>query len=305
MSSTRPFRPDLRTRVAIVTGASRGIGRATALALAECGCAVVVAAKTAQEDPRLPGTIYTVVEEIRQKGGRAMAYQLDVRNEAEVQRCVDKTVETFGTVDIVVNNASALWWRPILDTPVSRFDLMMGVNARGSYALTRAALPHMIKGGWGHVICMSPPLDEATNLAGRVAYSITKMGMTIVALGVAAEFEGKGIAGNALWPATLVESSAVENFQMGERSQWRKADVLADAVLCLLSKHPNDAGASGIAWEDEELLRANGATDEMMATYRCDPNVEPPTMRQLAGREPRIFDRGRAMGNKNKARSKL
>lgn len=283
---------------AIITGASRGIGRACALALAECGCAVIVAAKTVTPDPKLPGTILTVVEEIKRLGGQAAPFQLDVQNDKECERCVQFALDTFGSIDIVINNASALWWKNIEDTPMSRYDLMMKVNARGSFALTRAALPHLKKQKWGHVINMSPPIETST-IAGRTAYSISKFGMTIVALGVADECRGLGVAGHSLWPATVVESYASENFSLGDRAMWRKADILADAVLCLLSQDPNKV--TGQSWIDEELLRDFGVTD--FVRYRCDPDVEPPTMKDLAEQsEQQVFERGKALTPEERAR---
>ena len=264
--------------------------------MAECGCAIIVAAKTVTPDPKLPGTIYTVVDEIVRAGGKAAPFQLDVQNEKDCDACVKFALEKFGSVDIVINNASALWWKPIEETPMSRFDLMMRVNARGSFALTKAALPHMKKSGWGYVINMSPPI-EPKRLETRVAYSISKFGMTLVALGVADECRGVGVGGHSLWPATIVESYASENFAMGDRAMWRKADVLADSVLCILSQDPKTF--TGGMWIDEDLLRDHGITD--FTGYRCDPNVEPPTMRQLAGDQKEVFERGKALTPEERA----
>lgn len=255
----------------------------------ECGCNVVVCAKTVLPDPKLPGTIHTVVDEIRAQGGQAAAFQLDVQNASECQACADFAFKTFGSVDIVINNASALWWRKIVDTPLSRFDLMLGVNARGSFALTRACLPYM-NPKWGFVISMSPPIEDASNLNERTAYAISKLGMTLVAMGVAAEYRGQGIAGHSLWPATVVESYASENFAMGDRSSWRTAQVLVDSVLCILSQNPVEF--TGKTWIDEDLLRNFGVED--FKRYRCDPDVEPPTMRELAGSGD-AFSRGKAL----------
>jgi citronellol/citronellal dehydrogenase len=283
---------------AIITGASRGIGRACALALAECGCAIIVAAKTATPDPRLPGTIYSVCEEIVQRGGRALPFQLDVQHDKDCEACVQFALEKFGSVDILINNASALWWKTIEETPMNRFDLMLRVNARGSFVLTKACLPHMKKRGWGFVINMSPPI-EPKSLEGRVAYSISKFGMTLVALGVADEGKGKGVAGHSLWPATIVESYAAENFSLGDKAMWRKADILADAVLCIVSQDPNTF--TGQSWIDEDLLRDFGLTD--FTPYRCDPNVEPPSMKQLAGSEQKdVFQRGKALSPEERAK---
>ena len=265
--------------------------------MAECGCAIIVAAKTVTPDPKLPGTIYTVVDEITRAGGKALPFQLDVQNEKDCEACVQFAIEKFGSIDIVINNASALWWTPIEQTPMSRFDLMMRVNARGTFALTKAALPHMKKSGWGFVINMSPPI-EAKSLSNRVAYSISKFGMTLVALGVADECRGIGVAGHSLWPATIVESYAAENFSLGDRAMWRKADILVDAVLCMLCQDPKTF--TGGMWVDEELLRDNGVTD--FTGYRCDPNVEPPTMKELAGGEQSdVFQRGKALSPEERA----
>lgn len=266
--------------------------------MAECGCAIVVAAKTVEPDPKLPGTIYTVVEEITRAGGKAAPYQLDVQNDKECEACVKFAIEKFGSIDIVINNASALWWKSIEETPMSRFDLMIRVNARGSFALTKSALPYMKNNKWGYVINMSPPV-EAKSLEGRVAYSISKFGMTIVALGVAEEGRGHGVAGHSLWPATIVESYAAENFSLGDRAMWRKADILVDAVLCMLSQNPNEF--TGGTWIDEDLLRDHGITN--FDGYRCDPNVEPPTMKELAGGEQKsVFERGKALSTEERAK---
>ena len=230
-------------------------------------------------------------------GGKALPFQLDVQNEKDCEACVQFALQKFGSVDILINNASALWWKTIEETPMSRFDLMIRVNARGSFVLTKACLPHMKNRGWGFVINMSPPID-AKSLEGRVAYSISKFGMSIVALGVADECRGTGVAGHTLWPATVVESYAAENFSLGDRSMWRKADILADAVLCMLSQDPHTF--TGQSWIDEELLRDFGVSD--FTSYRCDPNVEPPTMKQLAeGTQKNVFQRGKALSPEERA----
>lgn len=262
----------------------------------ECGCNVIVCAKTVNPDPRLPGTIHTVVQEIRALGGQAAAFQLDVQNASECQACCKFAVDTFGSLDIIINNASALWWKRITETPMSRFDLMMGVNARGSFALTQAALPHM-KEDWGFVISMSPPIEHS-QFKERTAYSISKLGMTIVALGVADEYRGRGIAGHSLWPATIVESYAAENFAMGDKSSWRTAQILVDSVLCILSQDPRTF--TGKSWIDDELLREHGVLD--FVRYRCDPLVEPPTMKQVAElSEGETFQRGKALTPEERA----
>jgi len=292
MATISALRPNLRGRVAIITGASRGIGRACALALAEQGCHIVIAAKSDRPQPTLPGTIFSVAKEVEElgTGAKALPIKVDVRSEEAVNQCIAATVETFGRIDILINNASALWWQDIEDTPLNRYNLINEVNARGSFLMTKAALPHMRKNGWGHVINMSPPLST-DGLAGHTAYSISKFGMTIVALGAAAENPGV-VAGNSLWPKTVVESLASENFEMGDRSVWRKATVLSDSVLALVSMDPADPNSSGKMWIDEDLLRSVGVTD--FKPYRVDPNVEPPSMAELARRQEGTFKRGRA-----------
>jgi citronellol/citronellal dehydrogenase len=254
---------------------------------------VVIAAKTASEDPRLPGTIHSVAREVNSqpRGGKALAFQLDVQNEKQIEECVNAAVQTFGSCDIVINNASTLWWQSIEDTPANRFDLMYRVNVRGSFLLAKAAIPHMRKRGWGHVICMSPPIEFEEGLRSRVAYNVTKFGMTLVALGVNHEYGHEGLAGNALWPKTVIESSASENFQMGHRSQWRKADILSDCVLALLSQ--NTRTFPNKAWIDDDLLRYLGYKDKDFVQYRCDPDTEPPSMKELAKLAGDIFERSK------------
>lgn len=266
---------DLTGKVAIVTGATRGIGRKCALALAKQGCHVVVAAKTTTPEPTLPGTIYSVAEEIEQLGVQALPVKVDLRILEDIKECVRLTVEKFGRIDILVNNASSLWWQRMEGTPMNRYDLITQINTRGSFAITSLCLPIMEKGGFGRVICMSPPISPDYRVfAGFTAYNISKFGMTMVAMGAAAEYEGKGITGHSLWPATVIESQASKNFQLGGRSMWRKAEILADAVLGLVSAPDTYTGKQLI--DDEYLQSEHGLTAEDLAIYRCDPAVEPP-----------------------------
>ena len=265
-----PTYTDLQGRVAIITGASRGIGRAIALRLAREGVAVVIAAKTAEPDPRLPGTIHTVAEEVAALGGRALPIRVDVRDENALQRMVDATLQTFGRIDILVNNAGALWWYPVLETPPKRFDLVMQVNLRASFVASQLVLPTMIQQRWGHIINMSPPIDLSV-LPGKVAYMISKFGMTMLALGLAEEVREHNIAVNALWPRTLIESQATIAWGLGTPKQWRKADIMADAVYELVRREPHTC--TGNAWIDEDLLREAGITD--FSVYNCTPDGEP------------------------------
>lgn len=265
---------DLTGRVAIITGSTRGIGKECALALARQGCNVVVAAKSTEEQPNLPGTIYTVASELEALGVQALPYKLDVRDAASCEACVAKTVEVFGRVDILINNASALWWQPIVATPQSKYDLITTLNTRGSFALTRACLPHMMKHKFGRIVSMSPPIrTEMEAYKGFTAYNISKFGMTMVAMGAAAEGQGSDITGFSLWPATVIESQASINFELGDRSQWRKATILADATVALVCEEEAFTGRQLI---DDEYLKYKGLTDADLAVYRYDPDVEPP-----------------------------
>ena len=270
----RPRFVSLAGRVAIITGASRGIGRECALSLAKLGCNIVVAAKTVTPQPTLPGTIFTVAEEVEALGVRALPFQLDLRDEDGCAKCVEATMAAFGRVDILINNASALWWRDIVDTPAKKYDLITSINARGSLLMTQAVLPHMEAADWGHVITMSPPID-VRGMAGRTAYNISKFGMTMVALGVAQEYMGKNVAGNALWPATIVESLASINFNLGDRSMWRKATVLSDCVAAICSTEPRDC-TNNMFIDDDYLRQHHGFEKPDFDQYACVPGSDPP-----------------------------
>jgi citronellol/citronellal dehydrogenase len=258
-------------RVALVTGASRGVGKALALRLAAEGCDVVVAAKTVTPDPRLPGTIGETAREVEALGRRALAAELDVRDDAAVERVVAQTLAEFGHIDFLVNNAGALYWRPVAETEMKRFDLVMGVNARGAFSCTHHLLPAMRAQRFGHVLMLSPPVEPAA-AGGKIAYAISKFGMTLIAHGLADEVREDNVAANALWPATMIESLATINWGLGDRTVWRKPDILADATLRIFAKDPRTF--TGNALIDEDFLRAEGVTD--FSGYRCDPAHEPP-----------------------------
>jgi citronellol/citronellal dehydrogenase len=258
-------------KVAFITGASRGVGRCIALALAREGADIVVAAKTVEPNPRLPGTIHTTAAEVEALRRRALPVQVDVRDENAVAAAVRATLDRFGRIDILVNNAGALFWQPVADTPMARFDRVMGVNVRGAFACTREVLPAMLAQGWGHILMMSPPVDLSA-AAGKVAYAVSKFGMTLIAHGLASEVADRNVACNALWPATLIESYATINFALGDAKVWRKPDILADAALRIFAREP--ASFTGHALIDEDFLRSEGVTD--FARYRCDPEHEPP-----------------------------
>jgi citronellol/citronellal dehydrogenase len=265
--------PGLAGRVAVVTGASRGIGRALALGLARAGCDVVVAAKSTEPTERLPGSIHTVAAEVEALGARALAVRVDVRDEAQVEAMAARARERFGRVDVLINNAGALWWRPLLETPAKRFDLVMAVNARAAFLCCRAVLPAMIEGKWGHVVNMSPPLDLGM-VPGRIAYAISKLGMTLLTVGLAEEVKRHNVAVNSLWPVTVIESQASINHQLGTPAMWRKPDILVDCVLRIVAKEPS--GFTGQALLDEDFLRAEGVSD--FSGYACVPGTEPPRL---------------------------
>lgn len=260
----------LSNKVAIVTGSSRGIGKAVALKLAREGADIVVAAKTTEPHPKLPGTIYDTAREIEALGRRALPIRTNVREEAEIEHMVEETLKAFGHIDILVNNAGALWWKSVLETPAKRFDLVMDVNVRAAFLCARAVLPAMIQQKWGHIINMSPPIDLKL-LPGKVAYFISKFGMTMMVHGLAEEVREHNVAVNALWPVTMIESLATINFGLGDRSMWRKPDILADATFAIVSKEPRTY--TGQALLDEDVLRAEGVTD--FSPYSCVPGATP------------------------------
>jgi citronellol/citronellal dehydrogenase len=263
----------LTGRVAIITGASRGIGRALALGLAKAGCHVVIAAKSTTSTEKLPGSIFTVAAEVEALGVQALPIQVDVRDEGQIEQMAAKTLERFGRIDLLVNNAGALHWKGLLETPAKRFDLVMSVNARAAFLCSQAVLPAMIQRRWGHIVNMSPPLDLSI-VPGRIAYAISKLGMTLLSLGLAEEVRPHNIAVNSLWPVTIIESQASINNALGTPAMWRKPDILVDCVLRLAQKEPADL--TGQALLDEDFLRSEGVTD--FSGYACVPGTEPPRL---------------------------
>jgi len=262
---------DFTGRVAFITGATRGVGKALALGLARHGCDIVVTGKSVTSHERLPGSIHETAQEVEALGRRALPIRLNVRHEEEVETAVEQALAHFGRIDILINNAGALFWQPLAETPLKKFDLVMEVNARGAFACTRAVVPAMRKQGWGHILMMSPPIN-VNACAGKVAYSISKFGMTMIAHGLAAELAGTGVACNALWPVTMIESYATINWGLGGPALWRKPDILVDAALRLFAKDPREF--TGHALFDEDFLRGEGVAD--FTPYRCDPEHEPP-----------------------------
>ena len=213
--------------------------------------------------------------------------QVDVRDEEQIEDLAAKTRERFGRIDLLINNAGALYWNRLLETPAKRFDLVMSVNARAAFLCCRAVLPAMIEQRWGHIINMSPPLDLSM-VPGRIAYAISKLGMTLLTLGLAEEARSHNIAVNSLWPVTIIESQASINHALGKPEMWRKPDILVDCVLRLAQKEP--AEMTGQALLDEDFLRAEGVTD--FSGYACVPGTQPPRLSwSTESQEPRAKSR--------------
>lgn len=266
----------LKDRVAIISGASRGVGRAVALALAKEGVHIVVAAKSTEDTPQLPGTIYSVAKEVEALGVQALPVKCNVREMDDLENLVEKTKEKFGRIDILVNNAGALWWQPMLKTPEKKYDLINEVNSKATFFLCQKVLPSMIENKWGHIVNMSPPIDINV-LKGHIAYFISKYGMTMISHGLAEEMREHNIAVNSLWPQTMIESYATINWGLGDNSMWRKADILADATLEIIKKAP--PSLTGKALIDEDFLREVGVTD--FEQYNCVAGAKPPSLNKL------------------------
>ena len=254
----------LKGKTIVISGASRGIGLAIAKRAAADGANIVLLAKTAEPNPKLPGTLYSAAEEVIAAGGQALPVQTDIREEAQVAAAMAAAVERFGGIDILVNNASAISLTPTPATPMKRFDLMFGVNVRGTYCCTQAALPELIKsakaGRNPHVLNMSPPLSMKEHwFKGHVAYTMAKYGMSECTLGHAGEFRPHGIAVNSLWPRTAIATAALQMIPGIDLNLCRKPEILSDAAWFILT---SDAKATtGQFFIDDELLAANGITE--------------------------------------------
>jgi citronellol/citronellal dehydrogenase len=263
----------LAGKTLFITGASRGIGLAIALRAARDGANIAIAAKTETPHPKLSGTIYTAAEDIERAGGKALPLVVDVRDEALVQDALAKTAAHFGGVDIVVNNASAISLTPVAQTDMKRFDLMHQINARGTFVVSKSAIPYLAKAANPHILMMSPPLDMKEKwFAPHTAYSMAKFGMSMVVLGLAGELRPQGIAVNALWPRTLIATAAVQNLLGGAdmARRGRKPEIVADAAYAVFSKPSRQFTGNFLI--DDNFLAANGVTD--FERYRVDPSVE-------------------------------
>jgi len=262
---------DMLDKTVFITGASRGIGRAIALRCAEGGAMVVITGKTSVAHAKLPGTIHSVAAEVEQAGGKALAIQLDVRDEQALNAAVEQAARHFGGIDILVNNASAIFLTNTVNTPAKRLDLMWDVNMRATFLASQACIPHLKKSSNPHILTLSPPLSyEEKWFAPHVAYSISKYGMSLCALGMAREFAEEGIAVNCLWPRTTIATAAIEfNFPENIFRASRKPEIVADAAYQIFKR--NSRECSGNFFIDEDVLRVAGVTD--FGQYAVTPGI--------------------------------
>jgi citronellol/citronellal dehydrogenase len=264
--------PSLQGKTVFITGSSRGIGKAIALAAAREGANVVVAAKSSVPNPKLAGTIHSAAEEIERAGGKALAVKCDVREEGEIAAAVAAGVERFGGIDVLVNNASAIFLAGTVDTPMKRYDLMHQVNARGTFACSQACIPHLARSANPHILNLAPPLTlDPRWFAPHVAYTMAKYGMSMCVLGMAEELRGRGIAVNALWPRTIIATAALNLLGGDELAKHgRTPEIVADAAIAILRR---DARAcTGNFFIDEDVLRAEGVLD--FEAYAVKPGEE-------------------------------
>jgi len=262
----------LQGKTMFISGASRGIGLAIAKRVAADGANIALLAKTAEPHPKLPGTVYTAAREIEEAGGQALPIVGDVRDPDGVQAAVAAAAEQFGGIDICVNNASAINLSPILDVPMKRFDLMNGIQVRGTYAVSQACIPHMIGRENPHILTLSPPIRMEQKWLTPTAYMMAKYGMTLCALGIAEEMREQGIASNTLWPRTMVATAAVQNLLGGDESmaRSRKPEVYSDAAYAVLTRPAREYTGNTLLCED--VLLESGVTD--LSAYNCTPGAQ-------------------------------
>ncbi len=260
----------LKGKTLFITGGSRGIGLAIAKKAAADGANVAIAAKTVEPHPKLPGTIFTAAKEIDDAGGKGLALQVDIRYEEQVEAAMAKTAETFGGIDILINNASAVSISGTLETSMKKFDLMHGINLRGTYLCSQKALPYLKKSSNPHILNLSPPPDLSPKwFAPCLAYTMAKYGMSLCAMGIAEQFKKDGIAANALWPRTAIATAAIE-FELGGKTilkHCRTTDIVADAAYAILTRPSKEA--TGNFYLDDEVLAAEGKTD--LSGYAVQP----------------------------------
>jgi citronellol/citronellal dehydrogenase len=252
----------LKGKTLFISGASRGIGKEIGLRAARDGANVVIAAKTTEEDPRIPGTIYTAAEEIDAAGGHALAIQVDIRSEEQVEAAIKKTIDRFGGIDILINNASAIGLTDTLNTPMKRYDLMNQINTRGTFMCSKLCIPHLKKAENPHILTLSPPLNlDPQWFAPHVAYTIAKYGMSMCTFGMAEEFRRDGIAVNSLWPRTTIATAAVKNLLGGDDmvNASRTPAIMADAAHAILTRGSREV--TGQFLIDEDVLKEIGVTD--------------------------------------------
>jgi citronellol/citronellal dehydrogenase len=261
---------DMVGRTVLVTGSSRGIGEAIALRCAEAGANVVITGKTETPHPKLPGTIYSVAEECERRGGKALPIRMDLRSEDDIEAAVEKTAETFGGLDVLVNNASAQTFTRTLDTAPKQYDLLMDVNIRGTFLMGRAAVPHLLKSPNPHILTIAAPINlDPRWFAERLARTISKYGMAMCALGWAEEFRTQGIASNALWPRHAVATMAVKVFSPEMYEACRKVEIMSEAAYRILRKPAR--AETGKFWLDDDVLRSEGVSEAEIEAYWMHP----------------------------------
>jgi citronellol/citronellal dehydrogenase len=269
----KPIIMSFQNKTVLITGASRGIGKAIALRLAKEGANIIIAAKSTQENPKLGGTIFSAAEEVESAGGKALAVQTDIRFEEQIQSLVQQAVEKFGGIDAVINNASAISLSPTEQTDTKRFDLMYHINVRGTFLVTKHCIPHLKKAANPHILTLSPPLNLHPKwFRSHVAYTMSKYNMSMMALGWAEELKKYNIASNALWPKTTIDTAAVRNLLGGEAlaKMSRTPEIIADAAYFILNK--TSLQYNGNTFIDEDVLAKDGITD--LAKYSVVPGAK-------------------------------
>ncbi len=263
---------NFKNKTIFITGATRGIGKAIALKFAEEGANIVIAAKTVKPHPKLPGTIFDAAEEVESAGGKALPIRTDIRDENQINDAVQQTINKFGSIDALVNNASAISLTGTLETPMKKFDLMFGINVRGTYAVSQACLPYLLKSNNPHILNIASPINLNPKwFQEYTAYTIAKYGMSMCVIGMSEEFKNDGLAVNALWPKTIIDTAALRLVPGVDSEASRDASIMADAAYSILSK--DSKTCSGNFFLDEEVLVSDGVTD--FSNYMVNPNKTP------------------------------